>query len=321
MIYTVFLYFLLPDSLVAAAQPSSSTDGSFQPFPKLRLATADDPRFSMRTEMSDTKLPPTAVLMNAVELAARYAEMDYSSRVPQRHGVVLAQFPQVEIAIIPVPPARTVEIRLIMYTIYGAILEMMYGGGFNESEIEVLWNGQVKAHVYFTPPMDGSSDARKEFKDVSSPLPRNVSITEESTTNITEPSANTVFEWTPVYEPRGQNIPPFEVFLLALGAIKVVAPESTITRVGEPLHIGSDLVNANIQVWPDEKVRPTPPFLRYGHVLEAVRRIPAWQLARHRFAEFFCGIEANRRPLGVILVQKGRMDPNLGGRGGKVSSS
>ncbi|KAL8854423.1 MAG: hypothetical protein Q9221_000693 [Calogaya cf. arnoldii] len=321
MVTLIFIYLLLTSLPSAADQPASSTDDSVQLSPKLRLATEDDPRFSMRTVMSDTKLPPTAVLMNAVELTARYAGMDYSSRVPQRHGIVLPQFPQVEIAIIPVPPARTIEIRLVMYTIYGAILEMIYGGGFNESEIEVLWNGQVKAHVYFTPPMDDSSDARNKFKGITSRLPGNASIPQESTSNVTEPSANTVFEWTPVYEPQGKNIPPFEVFLLALGAIKVVATESATAKVGEPLHIGSDLVNANIQVWPDVRARPTPPFLRYGHVLEAVRRIPAWQLARHRFAEFFCGIEANRRPLGVVLVQKGQLDPNLGGRGGNVSTS
>ncbi|KAL8758948.1 MAG: hypothetical protein Q9199_001108 [Rusavskia elegans] len=320
MVFLIHIYFLLTAFFVTADQPTSSADGRSSPSSKLWLTAEDDPRFSMNIDMSDTRLPPTAVLMNAVELAARYAELDYLALVPQRQGIVLPQFPQVEIAIIPAPPARTVEVRLILYTIYQTILEMKFGDGFKESEIEVYWDNQIMAHVYFTPPMDDSSYATGQFKALKSPLAGNTSIPENKTTNITDVSINTVFEWTPVYEPNGYNIPPFEVFLLALGALKVVAPHSTTTRVGEPLHIGSELVNANIQIWPEVRRRATA-HLRYGHVLEAVRRIPGWQLARHRFAEFFCGIEANRQPLGVVLVQKGHYEPNLGEGVRNVSTS
>lgn len=318
MIFVILVY-LLTALILAADEPTYATHGPLPPSSKLRLAEEDDPRFSMNVDMSDTSLPPTAVLMNAVELAARYAEMEYLARVPQRHGIVLQEFPQVEIAIVPARPARAVEVRLIMYTIYGAILEMKFGRGFKECEIEVLWENQIKAYVYFTPPMNDPSSPTGRFKEKLSRLPRNSSVPESKTTNLTSSSVNTLFDWTPVYEPRGQNIPPFEVFLLALGTIKVVATYSTTTKVGEPLHIGSELVNANFQVWP-EMIRSAGQ-LRYGHVLEAARRIPGWQLARHRFAEFFCGIEANRRPLGVVLVQKGQYVPALGSQGGNVSVS
>lgn len=314
MIFVILVY-LLTALVLAADEPAYATHGPLSPSSKLRLAEEDDPRFSMNVDVSDTSLPPTAVLMNAVELAAQYAEMEYLSRVPQRHGIVLQEFPQVEIAIVPARPARTVEVRLIMYTIYGAILEMKFGRGFRECEIEVLWENQIKAYVYFTRPMDDtSSSPTGRFKENLPRLPRNPSAPESKPTNLTSSSVNTVFDWTPVYEPRGQNIPPFEVFLLALGAIKVVATYSTTTRVGEPLHIGSELVNANFQVWPE--MRRSVGNLRYGHVLEAARRIPGWQLARHRFAEFFCGIEANRRPLGVVLIQKGQYVPALASKGG-----
>ena len=44
-------------------------------------------------------------------------------------------------------------------------------------------------------------------------------------------------------------------------------------------------------------------------MLEAVRRIPGWQLARRRFAEFFCSVEVGGRSVGVILMEKGPFDP------------
>ncbi|KAI4088314.1 MAG: hypothetical protein LQ339_008729 [Xanthoria mediterranea] len=318
MVFVILVY-LLTALVLAADEPTYATHGLLPPSSKLRLTEEDDPRFSMNVDMSATSLPPTAVLMNAVELAAQYAGMEYLARVPQRHGIVLAQFPQVEIAIVPARPARTVEVRLIMYTIYGAILEMKFGRGFHECEIEVLWENQIKAYVYFTPPTNDKSSPTGRFKENVSRLSRNLSAPESKPTNLTSSSVNTVFDWTPVYEPRGQNIPPFEVFLLALGAIKVVAVLSTTTRVGEPLHIGSELLNANFQVWPE--MRRSVGQMRYGHVLEAARRIPGWQLARHRFAEFFAGIEANRRPLGVVLIQKGQYVPVWGSKGGNVSVS
>ncbi|KAL8948288.1 MAG: hypothetical protein Q9222_005509 [Ikaeria aurantiellina] len=266
--------------------------------------------------MSDTKLPPTAVLMNAVELSARYAEMDFLSRVPQRQGTVLATFPQIEIAVVPAPHARSVEVRLLIYTIYSLMIDMIFGKNFNESEVEVLWEGVVKAYVYFTLPLDTGSSVSDKGQEL------NVSVVN---TNRTQDDGNPLFDWKPIYKPNGVNLPPNDIFLLVLGAIKTIAPFSVNEKVPWPFHIGSDLVDANLQVYFENRrqPRPTPPFFRYGHALEAVRRIPGWQLLRRRFAEFFCEIDVSRRPVGVILVEKG---PFIGsgapaGESGNVSTS
>ena len=308
-----------------ATQRIPSEDGPQVLRPKHRLMAQDDPRFSMRTEISATKLPATPVLMCAIELAARYAELDFLGQTPQRHGIVLPQYPQIEIAVIPVPPARTIEVRLVIYTIYGIILEMMFGNGFYETEVEILWNGRIKAHVYFTLPMNGFPNPKNlTEQDVVYPL-TNASDLPKRRTGITSPALNTVFAWQPIYKPNGQNLPPFDIFLLCLGAIKVVAPFPITARLPDPVHIESQLVNANLQVWPGQRpgsrARTSPPFFRYGHMLEAVRRIPGWELARRRFAEFFCGVDASGVPVGVVLLEKGPYIPDSRVKNENVTTS
>ncbi|KAL8988924.1 MAG: hypothetical protein Q9169_008476 [Polycauliona sp. 2 TL-2023] len=315
----------------AAPRSSPANDGPSLSLSKPTLVEEDDPRFSMRSEVSSTKLPPTAVLMCAIELAARYAEKDYLGPTTRRQGIVLPQYPQVEIAVIPVPPARTIQVRLVMYAIYGIVLDMMFGDGFYETEVEILWDDEVKAHMYFTLPLDKSSlrqdgnPSRNLFTWAMSMNNASIIPEEEtsvSTTTTTDPPPlGTIFDWRPVYKPNGENMPLFGIFLLCLGAIKTVARFPITARIPEPVHIGSELVSANLQIWPEVRARATPPYFRYGHVLEAARRIPGWQLERRRFAEFFCGIEANGVPLGVIVLEKGRFDPGLGEIDGDVTTS
>ncbi|KAI4275305.1 MAG: hypothetical protein LQ337_003331 [Flavoplaca oasis] len=325
MSYSIFVYLMLIALVREATQRIPTEDAPHLLRPKHRLMAEDDPRFSMRTEISDTKLPATPVLMCAIELAARYAEMDYLGRTSQRHGIVLPQYPQIEIAVIPVPPARTIEVRLVIYTIYGTILEMMFGDGFYETEVEVLWNRQIRAHVYFTLPMDESPNPKNLTEQDVITAVTNASNLTQIRADVTNPPLNTVFEWRPIYKPGGQNLPPFDIFLLCLGAIKVVAPFPITAKLPDPVHINSELVDANLQVWPGQRpgsrARTAPPFFRYGHMLEAVRRIPGWELARRRFAEFFCGIEANGVPVGVVLLEKGPYIPDLGAGDGNFATS
>ncbi|KAL8711952.1 MAG: hypothetical protein Q9220_003648 [cf. Caloplaca sp. 1 TL-2023] len=272
-----------------------SINGSLVDLPIPRLGDADDPRFSMKLSTGETRLPVTPVLMNAVELSARYAEMDYLSRVPQRHGIVLPDFPQVEIAVVPAAPAQSVEVRLLMYSIYGTIIAMIYGKKFYETEVEVSWEGKLKAYLYFTLPLDTGVNTGPDLQN--SPLEA----------NGTEDAINALFDWTPIYKPQGVNLPPNDVFLLALGAIKTIAPFSINEQIPWPFHVGSELVDANMQVYFENRRqrRPTPPYFRYSHALEAARRIPGWQLTRRRFAEFFCQIYASQKPVGVVLIEKG----------------
>ncbi|KAL8786757.1 MAG: hypothetical protein Q9213_002578 [Squamulea squamosa] len=307
------IYYLLYCVIFVTAQQSRFANGPFKPIFASQLGD-DDPRFSMRTSMSNTKLPPTPVLMNAVELSARYAEMDYLGRAPLRRGIVLPQFPQIEIAVLPAPPATTVEVRIIVCAIYSVIVEMIYGNKFYESEVEVSWENRVKAHLYFTLPLDAVLGSSDQIDDVESSVPANTDVAHQMTNNTTQP-LDTTFDWKAIYKPDGLNLRPNDVFMLALGAIKVIAPKSMTERVPGPFHVGSEVVDANLQVWLHNRriPRPTPPFFRFTHVLEAVRRIPGWELERRRFAEFFSSVEVNGQPVGLILMEKGAFQPENGG--------
>ncbi|KAL8899095.1 MAG: hypothetical protein Q9207_006372 [Kuettlingeria erythrocarpa] len=297
--------------------PPSNADGLIVMSPPgPRRVEDDDPRFSVRFAYGETELSVTHVLMNAVELSARYAELDFQSRVPQRHGIVLPTYPQVEIAVIPAPPATSVQVRLVIWAIYAAVLDMVYNRPFRESEIEVRWDDQVKAHMFFTQNMDDDGP-RNDPRSNRTARPALISSGGKSNTTSPSPSpspssasaaaVNAEFSWLPIYKPNGLTLAATDVFLLALGAIKTLATFGITDKVLAPFHIGSEVIDVHLEIWPRSRrqPRPLPPFMRYGSVLEAVRRIPGWELERRRFAEFFCSLEALGRGVGVVLMEKG----------------
>lgn len=101
----------------------------------LNLGTQDDSRFSMKAMYGESDLPVTPVFMNTVELLARYAEMDYMGRTRQRHGIVLPEYPQVEIAVLPAAPSTSVEVRFVVWGMYDGICDMVEKHMFKENEI------------------------------------------------------------------------------------------------------------------------------------------------------------------------------------------
>ena len=302
---SLLIWCLLAAFISASDLPSSILNGLSISQSSHRLADEDDPRFSMRITYGETDLPATPVFMNAVELSARYAEMDYLGQTQQRHGIVLPAYQQVEIAVIPALPATTVEVRLVVMAINAAVMNMVYAKRWKESEAEIRWDDRVKAHMYFTEPLDDPVNSDNRTQHLI-PIPTGLAP------NNTSLSTNAQFNWVPVYKPYGQEILAKDVFLLALGAIRMIAPYPGTEKITGPFHVGSELVNANMQIYLHNRrfPRPVPPFFRYSHVLEAVRRIPGWELDRRRFAEFFCSIQVSRRPLGVLLMEKGHFVPD-----------
>ncbi|KAL8836745.1 MAG: hypothetical protein Q9170_002810 [Blastenia crenularia] len=272
--------------------------------------SADESRFSMRVAYGEEALPATSVFMNAIELSAQYAELDFKSRIRQRQGVILTEFPQVEIAVLPKPPAKLVDVRLIIWTIYGGVLDMVIRNRFKENEIEVLWDTAVVAWVYFTLPLDIARSTGTNASITVPPFLENVPQSSSSTPNSLEASTGR-FDWNPLFTAHGKIMPPQDIFLLALGTIKALAPTPMTQKVAGPFHVSSEIVDANLQAYlRDRRVpRSSPPFYQYAHVLEAVRRMPGWMLGKHKFAEFFASVEVSSKIVGMILVEKGKFTP------------
>ena len=285
------------------------------------LGRHDDPRFSMRLLYGQTTLPLIPVFMNAVELLAQYAEMDNQSRVRQRHGQVLPNFPQVEIAVVPVAPAATIDIRIVIWALYGSMIDMTFRKLFQEAEVEIQWDEKTVAHMYFTLPLDEGSSFQNQSHSLTLPG-------FENTTDTVKPtqldSGNTgTFSWKPFLTPNGQKLLPQDVFILCMGTLKVVAPSPITEKVAGPFHIGSQIVDANLQAYLQDRRTPRtrPPYFQIAHIIEAARRIPGYMLEKKRFGEFYSNIEVNGRPVGHVLIDKGAFKPALLGPVSNVSVS
>ena len=330
---TVLLTFAFTSITLSAAESLSAANNTYLVWDEIsnsslstpNLGRKDDPRFSMRLLYGHTNLPLIPTFMNAVELLAQYAEMDNQSRVRQRHGEVLPNFPQVEIAVVPAAPATTVDVRLVIWAIYGSMIDMTFRKLFKETEVEILWSEETVAHIYFTIPLDEGSGIQNQTRGFALPAfegPIDASETSNITTGLNSGNTGT-FSWKPILTPDGKKLLPQDVFILCLGTLKVVSPSPITDKVDGPFHIGSEIVDANLQAYLQDRRTPRtrPPYFQIAHIIEAARRIPGWMLERKRFGEFYSNIQVNGRPVGHVLIDKGAFGPSLVGPAGNVSGS
>lgn len=289
----------------------------------LNLGNADDPRFSVTPDYGENDLPVTPFLMNAVELLARYAEMDYEGRAPQRHGVVLPDYPQVEIAILPAAPTNSIQVRLVVWGLYDAVCKMADMNIFKENEITLRWEGHLIGHIYFTTPLDTPYHAYNQSINAVLPTTGGTIDTLQRLNMSTSPSnANTGrFDWLPIFKPSAKNVSPKDVFMIVLGALRSIAESPMTEKVAAAFSIGSPAVNANMQFYLHGRRSPRtrPPFFQYAHVLELLRRIPTWMLQQRRFAEAYFQITVNGIPVGEAVLGKGPIEPPLIGASGNIS--
>ena len=273
----------------------------------------DDPRFSIEILYGMTDIPVNPLLMNVVELMAQYAELDYLGKTRQRHGIVLPGYPQVEIAVIPAAPATTMDRRLVIWALYGAIIYMVSHNRFKEIEVPISWSGDVVGYIYFTISEDsalGGENGTANMQSANFATGVNNS-TLMNHTSILDPVSVGQFDWSPVYKPDGENILPKDIFILAMGTLKAVAPHSTTDKIQWPFHIGSEIVNAHAEVYLHGRSRPRsqPPYFQYGHILEAARRIPGWMMQRRKFAELWVVLKSYSQPVGMLMYLKGPFRP------------
>lgn len=290
-------------TLLAPLSVSDIINGSFS---RNGMLETDDPRFAMEVTYDETDLPTTPVFMNVVELLAQYAMMDYMGRIHGRHGIVLDSYPQVEIAMLPATPSASVEVRLVVWAIYGGMIEIVDKNMFRQCDIAFSWDGRLVGNVYITKPLDDVTNTISLTNGLATPR-------SENSTNLDANIGR--FDWIPIYKPNGQNIAPKDVFIMVMGTIKLIAVHPMNQKVEGAFHMGSAFANAHVEVYlQDRRVpRSRPPYFQYGHLLEALRRTPAWMLQNRRFADMYSSISSGTLRVGQMLLAKGAFDPRLDG--------
>lgn len=281
----------------------------------------------MRIHYGYTDLPLIPAFMNAVELMAQYTLKEDTAQVGQRHGVVLPDFPQVEIAVLPNPPRKTIKVHAILWAIYASMVDMSSQKTFKEVELEIMWSGEVIAYLYFTIPLDEVSSLENQTDALTLALPTlkdELDILDSANTTTTLVSTDIgTFDWNPILKPDGRKISPKDIFILCMGVLKTIAPNPATGKIDGAFHVGSEIVDANLQTYfPGRRTpRTTPPYYQFAHLIEALRRIPGWMLGKKKFAELYCTIVVNERPVGQILIEKGAFRTSLSSFGSNVSVS
>ena len=284
------------------------------------LDTDIDSRFGLKALYDETKLPHTACFMNVVELLAQYAELDWLSKVKRRHGIVLPEYPQVEIAVLPAAPATSIEVRLVVWGIWVGIRDIVGRNMFQEAEFELFWENKVVAYISFTQPMDPQVTGSNRTLGTNESLtllsnPNQAASEILDTSNSTEDSSDALndgrFTWKPLFPPHPKTLTVVEVFLTVLAGLKNAAPHPASEKVPGPYSSAAVDVYANVQFYLYKRriPRTKPPFFQYIHIIKALRLVPAYLLEKKRFCELFFDIEVSGLAIGEGFLEKGRYVP------------
>ena len=280
-----------------------------------------DSRFDYKAEFGETTLPLTPCLMNTVELLAQYAELDWLSQVRPRHGAVLPQYPQVEIAVLPAAPATSVEVRLVILGIWVGIRAIIKGNNYHEAEFEILWEGKLKAYIYFTLPVDlrvtssnATSETEESLKLLLPSLNKTVGDTLDTSSSAQDsPDAlyDGHFSWRPMFAPTARTLTVVEVFLTVMAGLKCAASHVASDKVSGPYAASAADVNANVQLYIYRRRTPRvkPPFFQYIHVIKALRLIPAYMLEKKRFSELLFAVDVDGLQVGAGYLERGHYNP------------
>ena len=275
-----------------------------------------DSRFSIRAGYSNIRLQPTAVLVNAVNVAARLAVLDFNKR-----SIVdiapLQKYPDVKIDFVPVPPMIAVETKILVWGLYGGINDIVGRKQFKEVEFDLLWNGKVVAWLRFEKAVyDTVGQTAERKQPVSEPhllqaskqndtIPPGLQID----TGLTTSPARFVF--SAQYTPYSKPLSIFQVFMSVFSALVQIAPLAANSDVKELAYEAQDF-NSRIIVFKTE--RKVPQKFEYRWLIEGLKRIPEFMLESAKFAELGWKIEVNGREVGSGYCEW----TDWGAQGGKV---
>ena len=311
-----------PLSIISRPQNVSETFTTSPLVSTAKLDLTTDSRFSYKAEFTENTLPLTPCLMNTVELLAQYAERDWLSKVRTRCGVVLPEYPQVEIAVIPAAPATSVEVRFVIWGIWVGIRDIIQENNYHEAEFEIFWERKLVAYIYFTLPLDfpvtssNATSGTEESLNLLLPSPNTTIGDTLDTSSSAQDSSDALydghFSWRPFFAPTSKTLTVLEVFLTVMAGLKNTAPHAASDKVRGRYASAATGVNANVQLFIHKRrrPRPTPPFFQYIHVIKALRLIPGYMLEKKRFSELFFTMDVDGLQVGEGYLEKGHYDPS-----------
>ena len=271
------------------------------------LSVPWDSRFSIRAGYSSVRLPPTSTLMNAVDVAANLATLDFDKQF-EVHFLPLPKYTDVQIEFEAVPPAKYVDAKILVWGLYGGINDIVGRKQFREVEFDLLWSGKVVAWLRFE---------KVERKTLS----EGIAATENGTSSILEPEMsqnkgmngfsatsdlsgisknlaagpNPAFGFAAQFTPYAKPLSIFQVFMSVLAALVQVAV-FRVTTIVKPLVY--EALDYNSQIAVLRRERKAPPFFEYRWLIEGLKRIPEFMLAQGRFAELGWKVMVGGKELG-----------------------
>ena len=289
-----------------------------------------DPRLQILARYGDTDLPRTSCLMNAVDLLATLARMDYNGRIPETKSSTPG-YANVIIEIRPHQPAKFLATRLAVLGVYFSIWRMMTDNIFKFATFAIHYDGKPVGFVWILPLMAVNQNQVQnlagaplgakllDLNGTSSNTLSRSAIDKDVTNANTANAINADFELVMSFYPQGTPLSSNAVFITVLGTLKHIAMYD-VSKTATPFEISVHAFNCLIR-WEiaANSGLTGPPSFEYKWILEAAKQIPVWMLT-HRFAESFFTMVVNGYVVGQGSIFSGTR-PGLGKEEGNVTSS
>lgn len=239
--------------------------------------------------------------MNAVNVAAYLANLDFNKKadvdVPS-----LPNYPEVSIDFVPVPPAKSVETKILVWGLYGAINDIVGRRQFRGVEFDLLWNGKVVAWLRFESTAKDKLEATNQRKQLTFRPTISLTYINNDTKppdlrndNIDLIDDPTSFFFSAQYTPYSKPLSIFQAFMSVFSALVQIAPFPS-TSIVKPLAYEAQDFNSRIVVLKTErKVRP---FFEYRWLIEGLKRILEFMLEAAKFEELGWKIEIDGKEVG-----------------------
>ena len=262
------------------------------------LGTFTDPRFRIEALWDQPKLRTISCLMNAVNVLAVLAQLDFLSKVMGIHRITIDNYLDVEIGFQPVSPAIDIEVRFLVWGLYAGIDRMVTQSRWNDAEFDLIWEERHIAWIRFE---RGQRLVEAENRLAILGQASTNALNETANTNAT--SSNGVVKIIIIYFNDGETIPLETLFMIVMAALHYLA-EFSASDIVQPFDSSADGFDGIIRFFPGEPPKPSPQTFDYRAAIKAISQIPTSMLEHQKFAESAIVIKMDGVVVATGLIEK-----------------
>ena len=272
-----------------------------------------DPRFSSELYYTDhITLDQRSFLATATITMAIVALMDFYGQVGNFQSALVPAFSSVSIQFRVAAPARQIETRIAVWSIFVAVTNIAATGRYHKAVLKIYWNRIRAATLRIQPratsqlTLERRSDSPRNVSDDLPYLHSSVSAAWEDAypgnANVTSILSYGDLDYNCQYLDDAEELSVGEVLGAIMAGLRVVAAMPKNDHMDGSFTTNTESIDTKITFYGDV-TDPQHPTYQYKYVIETLREMSSWLLSHGRLAEMSCSFVAGGQ-FGTGLLEK-----------------